>query len=478
MTNKELATKIVELLGGAENIISAENCMTRLRVNLKDPTKADSQAIKNTEGVLGVVYDEGSDYIQVVLGPGKVRNIMTVCTEELGINEIHGQAVGGDWKKNKEAVQSNRKNKKLIDRVRVLADIFTPMIPAFIASGICNGLAKIVNILLAAGMLPDVTAVVIVSNIFKLISNAFLSYMAIYTGCRSAKQFGVNEMLGGMIGAASLNSVVDTISKALGWYNADVVNNSVLATGAGGIIGVVIGVWFLAKIEKWVHKHMPEVLDVAFTPLVSMLVAVPLYVIVIMPITGYFSNLVTGFLSIFINSSNPVVSVITGYILAATFLPLVLMGLHRGLTPIYAVQIESIGYTTLFPAVAMAGAGQVGAAFALYLKAKKVGNTRLQGVIRGAIPAGMMGIGEPLIYGVTLPMMKPFITAGLGAGFGGAFCMLMQVASTASSPSGLLGVTIIVPEKMLFYLCGILISYIAGAIITYFFISEEDVAKA
>ena len=217
MTNKELATKIVELLGGAENIISAENCMTRLRVNLKDPTKANSQAIKNTEGVLGVVYDEGSDYIQVVLGPGKVRNIMTVCTEELGINEVHGQEVGGDWKKNKEAVQSKRKNKKLIDRVRVLADIFTPMIPAFIASGICNGLAKIVNILLAAGMLPDVTAVVIVSNVFKLISNAFLSYMAIYTGCRSAKQFGVNEMLGGMIGAASLNSVVDTISKALGW---------------------------------------------------------------------------------------------------------------------------------------------------------------------------------------------------------------------------------------------------------------------
>lgn len=476
MTNKELATKIVELLGGAENIVNAENCMTRLRVNVKDPSKMDPEAIKNTPGVLGVVYDDGADYVQVVLGPGKVRNIMTICTQELGVHEVSTQITGDDWKKNKENIQNNRKNKKLVDKVRVLADIFTPMIPAFIASGICNGLGKVVKIMMGAGVLPNVTAVIVVYNLFVLIGNAFLSYMAIYTGVRAAKQFGVNEMLGGMIGAASLNSVVNTISQALGWYNADVVNDSVLATGAGGIIGVVIGVWFLAKIEKWVHKHMPEVLDVAFTPLVSMLVAVPLYVIVIMPITGYISNLVSGFLGLFINSTNPVVSVITGYILAATFLPLVLLGLHRGLVPIYAIQIESLGFTTLFPAVAMAGAGQVGAAIALYLKAKKVGNNRLQGVIRGAIPAGVLGIGEPLIYGVTLPMMKPFITAGLGAGFGGAFCMLMKVASTAYSPSGLLGVSIMLPEKMLYYLCGILISYVAGAIITYLFISEEDVA--
>ena len=159
-------------------------------------------------------------------------------------------------------------------------------------------------------------------------------------------------------------------------------------------------------------------------------------------------------------------------------LPLVLLGLHRGLVPIYAIQIESLGGTTLFPAVAMAGAGQVGAAIALYIKAKRVGNHRLNRVIAGALPAGILGIGEPLIYGVTLPLMKPFITAGLGAGFGGAYVMLTHVMSTAYSPSGLLAVTHMLPECMLNYLIGMVIAYIAAAVITYIFIPVEDIENA
>lgn len=241
---------------------------------------------------------------------------------------------------------------------------------------------------------------------------------------------------------------------------------------------MVVGVWILSKVEKWVHKHMPEVLDVSMTPLVAMLISVPLFVLLVMPVTGYISALISSFLNLFIYSTNPIVSVVTGYILAATFLPLVLLGLHRGLVPIYALQIEKLGGTTLFPAVAMAGAGQVGAAIALYIKAKQVGNKKLCSIISGAIPAGILGIGEPLIYGVTLPMMKPFITAGLGAGFGGAWCMLWHVTSTAYSPSGLLGVTIMIPECMVMFLTGLLISYIAGAIITYIFIPASDVANA
>ena len=222
----------------------------------------------------------------------------------------------------------------------------------------------------------------------------------------------------------------------------------------------------------------PEVLDVSFTPLISMLIAVPLFVLIVMPVTGWLSTLVSAFLNLFINSTNPVVSVIAGYILAATFLPLVLLGLHRGLVPIYAIQIESLGGTTLFPAVAMAGAGQVGAAIALYIKAKRVGNHRLNRVIAGALPAGILGIGEPLIYGVTLPLMKPFITAGLGAGFGGAYVMLTHVMSTAYSPSGLLAVTHMLPECMLNYLIGMVIAYIAAAVITYIFIPVEDIENA
>jgi len=481
VTNEQLAARIIELLGGKENILTMENCMTRIRTNIQDPDKVNVAGLKATEGVLGVVADEPT-YIQVVLGPGKVRQIMTICTEKMGVREQKPSEPApkqriGDWEANKKQVKSKQKNTELINKIRVLADIFTPMIPAFIASGICNGLGKLIKILMTNGTLPDGVAMVVILNIIVLIGNAFLSYLAIFTGVRAAKQFGVNEMLGGMIGAASVNSVVDTISKALGWYNADVVNNSVLATGAGGIIGVVLGVWILAKIDKWVHKWMPEVLDVSFSPVVSMLIAMPAFVLVVMPVTGWISNGISAFLNLFLNSTNPVVSGLTGFVLAATFLPLVLLGLHRGLIPFYTLQLEALGGITLFPAVAMAGAGQVGAAIALYIKAKRVGNARLNQVIAGAIPAGMLGIGEPLIYGVTLPMMKPFITAGLGAGFGGAYVMLKGVMSTAFSPSGLLAATHVMPEFVVDYLVGTLIAYLAGAVITYFAIPDEDVAN-
>ena len=128
--------------------------------------------------------------------------------------------------------------------------------------------------------------------------------------------------------------------------------------------------------------------------------------------------------------------------------------------------------------------GQVGAAVAIYFKAKKCGNTRLKNVITGALPAGLLGIGEPLIYGVTLPMGKPFISAGLGAGFGGAFVMAMQVAATAWGPSGLLALFVMtagphgVAASVGCYAVGLVICYIMGFIVTNAMVSVEDVANA
>ncbi len=194
-----------------------------------------------------------------------------------------------------------------------------------------------------------------------------------------------------------------------------------------------------------------------------------------MPVTGYLSDILVSALSVIINSSNPVVSVISGYVLAALFLPMVLAGLHHGLIAIYAIQLEVMGGVSLFPVLAMAGAGQVGAAIAIYFIAKRVKNKRMMKVITGALPAGFLGVGEPLIYGVTLPMFKPFITAGLGAGFGGAYVMLTKVLANAWGPSGLVAIPIMKPESMLNFFIGLVISYVAGFIITYFVIKDKDV---
>ncbi|NCC78306.1 MAG: PTS glucose transporter subunit IIB [Clostridia bacterium] len=470
MNNKELAIKLVELIGGKSNVIKAANCMTRLRLTVKDSSKVKAEEIKATEGVLGLVVD-GNTY-QIVLGPGKVKKVMDICADELGLPR---DASATDWEANKESMKSMQKQGPFKTAIKTIADIFIPLIPAIIAAGLFNGFASLIGTLQGQEVLASEGFWHITQLLFGLLGSAFLGYFAIYTGINAAKQFGATEGLGGMIGAVSIGANIVAISTAFGLYDTETPLNSILTTGKGGIIGVILGVWILSKVEKFIRKSVPDVLDLILTPFLSLLITSLIFVFVIMPVTGFISDLLVQGLSVIINSPNPVVSVISGYLLAALFLPMVLLGLHHGLIPIYAIQLEVMGGVSLFPVLAMAGAGQVGAAIAIYIIAKRVNNRRMMKVITGALPAGFLGVGEPLIYGVTLPMFKPFITAGLGAGFGGAFVMLTKVLANAWGPSGLVAIPIMKPESMLNFFFGLVISYIAGFIITYFVIKNKDV---
>lgn len=475
MTNQELSRKILELVGGKENVTSATSCMTRLRITLKDATKVNMTALKNTEGVLGVVEDVT---LQVVLGPGKARKVCDLFVVDAGVKGMNTEAT---WQENKAAMKAGQKDNALKRGLRTIANIFIPMIPAIIAAGLFNGIASLLGQIFAndANYAAKTGFWFVFSQLCSLFGASFLSYFAIYTGVNAAKVFGATPALGGMIGGISIGSQIVTISTVLGLYNAEVPLNSILTTGKGGIIGVIIGVWILAHVERFIRKHIPDVLDLIVTPLVSVLLVGALYVFVLMPITGYISDGLVYVLNLLVSSANPVVSVISGYVLAALFLPMVLLGLHHGLIPIYSVQLEATGGVSLFPVLAMAGAGQVGAALAILIKAKKTKNLRMEKTIIGALPAGFLGVGEPLIYGVTLPMGKPFITAGLGAGFGGAFVMLMGVQSIAWGPSGLVATPLMrTPVMMACYVGGLVISYIMGFIITWFGIKEKDVANA
>lgn len=478
MTNEALVNKILELSGGRDNVAAAASCMTRLRLKVKDPSKVREEALKAAEGVLGVVSN-GID-LQVVVGPGKSRKLMDICGG-LGIPaeaEDGGLSTQASWQENKAALKAGQKKSSFKNGIRVIADIFIPMIPAIIAAGLCNGVANILVQLTKAEILNG-SAWTLIITMLQLFGGAFLGYFAIYTGVNAAKSFGATPALGGMIGAMSIMTQITDISKFFGLYNEAVPNSSTLISGKGGIIGVIVGVWVLSKVEKWVRKRVPDVLDIMLTGFLSILITGTLFVLVLMPLTGFVSDGLVWVLSLLVNSANPVISVISGYVLSAIFLPMVLLGLHHGLVPIYAIQLEQMGGVSLFPVLAMAGAGQVGAAIAIYLKAKRCGNQRLKSIIIGALPSGFLGIGEPLIYGVTLPLGKPFITAGLGAGFGGAYVMLMHVMSIAWSPSGLLAIPIMSSgANMLNYFIGLLIAYVAGFIITSAFIKEGDVAKA
>ncbi|MDM8534668.1 PTS transporter subunit EIIC [Clostridiaceae bacterium HSG29] len=471
MSNQKLLNEIIRLLGTNSNIASATNCMTRLRVKVKNEELVDKDAIKKIDGVMGLVEDET---IQIVVGPGKAGKLMELYNELYADNATPTN----NWEENKSKIKGNQKQSKFKQSLRVIGEIFIPLLPAIIAAGLFNGFAGLITNLQKTEILADTALLNNIRLMLSLMGGAFLSYFTVFVGINSAKKFGATEALGGMIGAMTVMGQINDISMNLGLYNVESPLNSTLRSGKGGVIGVILGVWILAKVEKAVRKRMPDVLDLILTPVISLIIMSIALIAVIMPLSGFFSDGLVAVLEALVNSSSPVVSVISGYVLAALFLPMVLLGLHHGLIPIYFVQLEQMGGVTLFPVLAMAGAGQVGAAIAIYLKAKATENHYLKRIISGALPAGFLGIGEPLIYGVTLPMGKPFITAGLGAGFGGAYIMLTHVIANSWGPSGITAIPLMSdPNSMLNYFIGLVISYIGGFGMTLLFISKDDVAS-
>ena len=480
MTNEELVRQSLEHLGGKGNVISATNCMTRLRIEVKDAGKVEEEAIKKIEGVLGVVHDRPG-YVEIVVGPGKCRKCADIC-RSMGIPAAGGADTKNDWQANKAAVKAGQKQSKVKSMLKTFGDIFVPLLPGVIAAGLCSGLATLMTQVMPNYAESSFWS--IVYNLLALINAAFLSYLTAWAGYRAAEKFGATPILGGMLGMITGLGNIDTISQILGLYDEVQPLDSILRAGRGGVLAAVIGVWCMSYVEKFIRKYMPESLDIMFTPLLTLIVCSVPYILVVMPITGYISTGLCWIVQQVCMSESLIMRLIAGYISTALFLPMVAMGMHHGLVALYSVQLETMGYVTLYPALAMAGAGQVGAAIAIYLKAKKVGNTRMKEVITGALPAGVLGVGEPLIYGVTLPMGRPFITAGLGAGFGGAFVMAMQVAATTWGPSGLLAIFVMTagPDgatmSVACYVVGLLISYIMGFIVTNAMIKPEEVADA
>lgn len=476
MNEKALAESIIERVGGRENIVSAINCMTRLRIIVRDDSAIQEEALKSQEGVLGVVHSQ-PDYVEVVVGPDKVRK----CIAEFRNLGISGSAGESGAEANGEA-RAAEKTGVLKRMMKTFGQIFAPLIPGIIAAGFCSGIAAIIT--QAVPGYADQRVLTVIVNLLQGISAAFMTYLTAWAGYRAAKTFGGSPILGGMVGMFTTLSNVDAIATALGLYNDAQPLDAILRAGRGGVLAAVIGVWLMCKIEAWLRRRMPGALDVAVTPLLTLLATIVPYVLVIMPVVGLASSGLCSAIGAVALNPNPVIRMAAGFLGAALFLPMVATGMHYGLIAIYTVQLNTFGYVTLYPALAMAGAGQVGAAIAIARKAKKAGNSRLCKIINGALPTGILGVGEPLLYGVTIPLGKPFLTAGLGAGFGGAFVTLMEVAATTWGPSGILGIFVMTDGpagaelSVGYYLIGLGISCVAAYLITALMIKENELKTA
>ena len=364
--------------------------------------------------------------------------------------------------------------------LRTIGDIFIPLLPGIICAGLCAGFASLIS-----QTVPDYednNIWAFIYQILSLINTSMMTFLTAWAGYRAAERFGGTPILGGMLGMITSLDGINRIAEIIGLYNSAVPLDSILCSGKGGVLAVIAGALLVSYVEKAIRPAVPKSVDVVVTPLLTMFLCVIPYIAFIMPLFGYASGGIVWLFSRACLSQNVFIRAVSGYFAAAFFLPLVAAGMHHGLVALYSVQLQELGFVTLYPALAMAGAGQVGAAFALWKKAKKVGNDDLCSVITGALPAGLLGVGEPLIYGVTLPLGKPFLTAGLGAGFGGAFIMITQVASTTWGPSGLLGAFVMTAgqggtvRSVLFYLIALVISYIGGYLITNVSYREEELS--
>ena len=474
---EELSKNIVELIGGPDNIISVVNCMTRLRFTVQDEGAVLGDRLKALPGVLGVFRSQDGS-VEVVVGPGKSKKCMELI-RAMGIGET---APGKQKEKAGNKVGEKAGEREFRRLSGIFGRIFAPLIPGIIVSGLCAGIASLITQVVPG--YSEMPAVLLVFNLLSGIHAAFMTYLSAWAGYRAAEVFGGTPVLGGMMGLFTTLEQVNVIAKAAGLYNEAEPLSSILRTGRGGLMAALIGVYLMCRIESWIRRRIPDALDTTFTPFLTLLASLIPYVFLIMPAIGLVSSVLCKCIGFIALNPHPVVRMAAGYLGAALFLPMVALGMHHGLIALYAVQLETFGYVTLYPALAMAGAGQVGAAAAIAAKAKRTGNQRLCRVINAAMPAALMGVGEPLIYGVTLPMGRPFITAGLGAGFGGAFVMLMQVASTTWGPSGLLGVFVMTEGprgafvSAACYLAGLVMSCAAAYVLTSLMVSDDAAAKA
>lgn len=389
LTLEELAKQIYQGAGGMGNVESIVHCMTRVRMKVINDDLVNVSELKAIPGVLGVVEDE---QLQVIIGPGKVNKVAQEMVDLAGVKlgeklpsasatTASSSASGKDRvneraQEMKAAQKSKQKPSKIKSVLKDISNIFVPMIPAFVGTGIVAGIAAVLANLVTAGTLDAGTWQQYI-DVMNILKNGMFSYLVIYTGINAAQVFGATPTLGGVIGAV------------------------VMLTGMN-----------------------PE------APL---------------------KNLFIGTL----------------------FLPMVMFGLHQILTPIHVQMIDETGRTLLLPILAMAGAGQVGAALALWIRCKK--DKELTEMIKGALPVGILGIGEPLIYGVTLPLGRPFITACIGGGIGGAVIgMIGNVGAIAIGPSGAALIPLISDGKWLGYILGLLAAYAGGFVATFFFGIPKD----
>ncbi|MGT2754282.1 PTS transporter subunit EIIC [Streptococcus ovis] len=460
-----VSQQILENVGGKSNILGNIVCMTRLRLQLRDRALVNLEKLKNIEGVLGVVE---ADTLQIVFGPGTVNKVGEAFANLTGLSlgSIDENLGAVDLATTNKAINKQKHDKPLQRFLQRIANIFIPLLPGIIAAGLINGVSNVINV-----TSQNAFAMEWWYQCIRTMGWGLFTFLPIYVGMNAAKEFRGTPILGAIGGAMSvavpsmpLLTMIDEKAIILPFVD------KAFAPGAGGLLAALFVGIFFAYLERGIRKFMPSFLDTFLTPLCTVIIGSLLALLILQPLGDF---LTTGIYSS-LNFVYEKLGILGGYLLSAGFLPLVSVGLHQALTPIHVLLNNPDGPTQginyLLPILMMAGGGQVGAGLALYLKTK---NQKLKQLTRDSLPVGILGIGEPMMYAVTLPLGKPFLTACLGSGFGGALAVLFHLGTVSQGVSGLFGMLIMVPGTQIQFIIAMIGAYIGGFILTWFFGVDE-----
>ena len=499
MDNIEIANRIVELSGGKRNIVSNSVYKTELIIKVKKINKIEISNFMEIGEALGVTAEEGN-IIKILFRADRInliaeelskitRTRLNEITEEererekekkesQDIQKISSEISQKIEKIEKEKISEERKKeleelKKLSPLSRFLKkilNVFIPLLPVLIATGFIHGITNIADILPEGRFFTETWWY----QVLKTIGWMAYTYLPVFVCMNTAKEFKGNRILGGITGlmfvsnsSMPLLSMVNRLPVILPF------SHKPYFPEIGGLVIVLIAGIIVAFVERGLKRIMPGILKEVVVPLLTLIISVFTVIFLTQPFGGLLIKQIYESLNILFEQ----MEVLGGLVLSIVFIPLSLLGLQGGLLSINSILNDPEGPTKglnyIVPVLMMASGGQIGAAVAIFIKTK---NKKIKKIIRGTLPVSVIGVSEPLIYTVTLPLIRPFITACIGSGAGGTLAAFFNLSTVKSSILGFFGFLTVAKGTHFFFIAAMMGAYLGGFILTYFFgINEKRI---
>lgn len=459
MDYRKCAQDIFSHLGGRDNLVSAAHCATRLRLVTVDNEKVDMKALEEVDGVKGVFSSNGQ--LQLIIGTGTVNKVYEEFLSISGMNAA-----------TKEDVKAAAAKKQpLIKRmVKSLGDVFVPILPAIVASGLMMGLVE------ALGKAIPSFASTDWYGILDMFANTAFVFLPILIAISAAKVFGGNIYLGAVIGMIMIHTNLINAWAVSSINTADIPVWHILCFDIkqvgyqGHVIPVIIGVWLMCKIEKWLHKHVPEMIDLFVTPLCTVLITGFLVMAIIGPI---FSTAETGILT-FAKWLITVGHGVGAFAMGGLYPLTVVCGIHHMYNVIEAGMLSVPGgLNTWMPIASAANFAQGAACLAVGIKAK---NAKTKAVAIPSALSAALGITEPAIFGVNLRFVKPLIFGIIGGACGACLGAIFHIGATSYGVTGIPGFLITL-DYPIQYAIILVVAFAISFILTMLFWKEDVDSK-